>query len=170
MTSTFSIIVCIDKNRGIAKNGRIPWHIAEDMKFFRETTSNQIVIMGRKTWDTLAPKFRPLPNRWNIVISQSLTNLQYESKPVLAPIITLNLDEALLKCQDSSKKVFVMGGASIYTQALQHPQCEELIITELMQDYDCDVFFPEFKSNWEQNKIILEQPTFKIISYIRKNN
>jgi len=168
LTTTFSIIVCIDKNRGIAKNGQIPWHIAEDMKHFRETTLDQIVIMGRKTWDTLAPKFKPLPKRWNIIISSTLTRLLYDTKPEIEPVIASNLDEALNKIKDSSKQAYVIGGASIYQEAIKHPQCKELIVTELRQNFDCDVFFPEFQTNWKESKIVLDQPQFQIKIYHKK--
>ena len=65
-----TIIVAYDEDRAIAKDGKIPWHIPEDLKHFKETTLNRAIIMGRKTWDSLPLKFRPLPNRMNIVLTR----------------------------------------------------------------------------------------------------
>lgn len=132
----FSIISALDKNRGIGKNNGLPWHLAADLKHFSETTKGGTVIMGRKTWDSLPEKYRPLPGRQNIVISRSEVALP------AGTLLAHSLDEAL-NLSDPTRKAFVIGGATLYAEAIQHPACNELILTQIEGSFDCDAFFPE---------------------------
>jgi dihydrofolate reductase len=144
---TFAIVVAIDDELGIGKTGGLSWRLKEDMKYFRELTTSDAtinsVIMGRKTWDSIPQKFRPLPNRVNIVLSRG-------AGPGGA-IIAKSLDEALSIPAD---KIFVIGGGEIYAMALKHPQCSELFITRVNGTYGCDTFFPPFVDRFQLDKVI----------------
>lgn len=138
------IIAAIGKNRELGGGNSLLWSLPGDMKFFRETTRGATVIMGRLTYESIG---RPLPKRRNIVVSKS---------PDFCPDgveVFKSLSEALEAAGGGD--VFVIGGASVYRQAL--PLADELILTEIDCEYpSADVFFPEFdKSGW-QKKILAE--------------
>jgi dihydrofolate reductase len=128
-----TLIAAVARNRVIGKDNQLLWHLPEDMKHFRTLTQGHTVIMGRKTWESLPLKFRPLPGRHNIVLTR---NSDYA-----APGATLvsTLEDGLLSCADA-EKVFVIGGAEIY--ALTMPQAQVLELTELDADYEGDAWFP----------------------------
>lgn len=131
-----SIIVAIARNRAIGLNGDLIYHLSSDLKRFKALTTGNTVVMGRKTFDSL-PK-GALPNRRNIVLSRQ-AGLQLPGVEVYA-----SLDDALKAC-DTDEKVYVMGGAQVYGQAL--PLADELQIT-LVHDTpaEADAFFPDFLS------------------------
>ncbi len=143
--NSFSIIVAFDSNRGIGKNGQLAWHLPLDLKHFKDITGalkdpskKNAVIMGRKTWETLPQKFRPLPGRVNVVLSKKgLLNLP---SGVLS---CHSLDEALDELsQPVIENVFVIGGEQIYAHAIDHPLCQKLYVTHIEGQYGCDAFFP----------------------------
>ena len=117
----------------IGKDGVMPWHLPEDLAHFKRVTLNHPVIMGRKTWDSIPPRFRPLPGRRNIVVTRQ-TNLNQTG---LEP--ATNLREALQFCENSPQ-VWIIGGAQIYAQAL--PLADELVVTEIDADLEGDAFAP----------------------------
>ena len=117
---------------GIAN--RLPWHLPEDMKFFRETTRGKPVIMGRKTWESLPDAFRPLPGRANIVVSR---NPGYQAS---GGQVVGSLPEALAAATGADI-AFVIGGAELYRQAL--PLAGRLYLTEISADFAGDARFPE---------------------------
>tara|TARA_B110000196_G_C21011647_1_gene598222 strand:+ start:114 stop:593 length:480 start_codon:yes stop_codon:yes gene_type:complete len=120
-----------DFDGGIGKNGQLPWHISEDLKKFKKITLNSIIIMGRKTWDSLP--FKPLPNRRNIILSR---------KKIKNVEVYHNIDECLdaLK-KEAISKLFVIGGASIYKLFFKY--ADQLHITFInIQSSDLDTFFP----------------------------
>ena len=141
----FAIIVAYDSKYGIGKHGQLPWHLPSDLKHFKEITSTVVnpakknaLIMGRKTWESIPPKFRPLPGRMNLVLSRE-GNLSLPSEVRCAQ----NLDDALnLLTTSGTENVFVIGGAQIYALALEHPLCQKLYVTHVQGDYGCDTFFP----------------------------
>ncbi len=126
-----SFIVAYDKNKGIGKNNTLPWQLKDDLKFFKETTSNKPVIMGRKTYESIG---KPLPNRRNIILSQQ--NLRIEGCEVYD-----NIEFALAQVQ-SVPKVFVIGGANIYQQLIL--RVDVLYITKVNTIVEADAFFPEW--------------------------
>jgi len=132
-----ALIAAVARNGGIGRAGELLWRESEDQKHFRRVTMGCPVIMGRKTWDSLPARFRPLPGRRNIVITRDGT-WQAEGA-----VRAETLDEALLHAGDAAK-VFVIGGAEIYRLAL--PQADELVLTEIDADLDADVFFPAWKA------------------------
>ena len=145
MMKPFSIIVAFDSQYGIGKNGQLAWSLPLDLKHFKSITSavadpakKNAVIMGRKTWESLPPKFRPLPGRVNLVLSKE-GGLGLPSEVLCSP----SLEDALKQLSSSNiEHVFVIGGAQVYAQAIEHPLCQKLYVTHVQGEHGCDVFFP----------------------------
>ena len=129
------------RNRVIGKNGVMPWHLPEDLAHFKRVTLNHPVIMGRKTWDSIPPKFRPLPGRTNIVVTRQA---DWHEKGAQC---SSSLREALQQCENSNQ-VWVIGGAQIYAQAL--PLADELVVTEIDADFDGDAHAPALSAEWRE--------------------
>ena len=135
-----ALIVAFDKNRVIGMGGKIPWKIEGEQKRFKELTLGNTVIMGRKTFEEIG---RPLPHRFNIVVSKTS---RFESENC----ITVNsLDEAF---KMSKGDVFISGGATLYEESL--PRCQKLYITEIDASFEGDVFFPSFDESKYKKEII----------------
>jgi dihydrofolate reductase len=127
------LVAAVARNGVIGDGERLLWHLPEDMAFFRRSTSGHPVVMGRRTWDSLPARFKPLPGRTNIVLSRD---------PLwkAAGAITVNdLDQALAAAADSNN-VFVIGGAQVYALALPH--ADELLLTEIDRDFEGATQFP----------------------------
>jgi len=135
-------------NRVIGKDNDLPWHLPDDFKFFKDTTQNHHVIMGRKNWESLPPKFQPLPNRTNIVITRQ-TDYSADGATVVP-----TLDAALkLAKGNNEQEAFVIGGGEIYRMALG--MADRIYLTEIDQDFDGQVTFPEFdKKAWKETSKI----------------
>ena len=144
-----SLIVAMDKNRGIGKNNDLMWHLPNDMRFFKETTAHQIVVMGRKNYDSIPDKYRPLPNRKNIILTRN-SDFKAEGCDVFYA-----LDDALgAYVNESEKTIFIIGGGQIYSLALEEGVVDEMFITHIDGDYDADTFFPEFdESEWKKELV-----------------
>lgn len=127
-----SIIVAIAQNGTIGDKNSLLWHIKEDMRFFRTTTSGHAVIMGRKTFESLGS--RPLPKRTNIVITRQ--DVMFEGA------FTAHSLEEAIRMADGDEEIFVIGGAQIYAEALK--VADRLYITRVEHDYEGDTSFPEF--------------------------
>ena len=133
-----SIIVAIAQNGTIGDKNALLWHIKEDMRFFRTTTSGHPVIMGRKTFESLGSK--PLPKRTNIVITRAEREFE-------GALTAHSLQEAIRMAGDD-EEIFIMGGAQIYREAL--PVVDRMYITHVGRDYDGDTVFPEIDySKWK---------------------
>ena len=131
-----AIIAALDRNGAIGRGGQLLWHEREDQKHFRAVTMGCPVIMGRKTWDSLPAKFKPLPGRRNIVVTRNAAwrGEGAEAAPSLA---------AALALAAGAEKVFVIGGGELYAAAL--PLADELVLTEIDAVFDgADTFFPRF--------------------------
>ncbi|MEK7171352.1 MAG: dihydrofolate reductase [Patescibacteria group bacterium] len=148
----FSLIVAADLNNGIGKNGKIPWRISADMDFFKKTTmgnGKNAVIMGRTTWESLPEKHRPLKNRLNIILTRDKNYQAAGAK------IADSLEESLkIAEQNNSEEIFIIGGAKVYTEAVEHKNCSTIWLTRVSKAFDCDTFFPKidknhFKKTWE---------------------
>lgn len=127
------MIAAIGKNRELGKDNDLIWHFKEDMKYFREHTTGHTILMGRKTFDSL-PKV--LPNRHHIVISHSNPELPEEVD------LYHSLDALFDAYQDKEEEIYVIGGAQMYAQFL--PYADRLLLTEIEDEGDADVYFPEF--------------------------
>jgi dihydrofolate reductase len=147
----FSIVVAVDNHGGIGKNGGLPWKLAGDMSFFKRKTTTvsaadklNAVIMGRKTWESIPEKFRPLKERLNIVISRQ-PDLKLPSGVLLRP----SFEEAITAAdQPQVESTYVIGGGSIYKEALTHPDLDCIYWTDVMENFDCDTFFPTIDENF----------------------
>ena len=128
-------------NGVIGKDGTMPWHLPEDMARFKRLTQGSPVIMGRKTWDSLPPRFRPLPGRANIVVTRQPD--WHETGAQRAP----SLREALQMCEHA-ETAWVIGGAQIYAQAL--PLAQRVEVTEIGRDFDGDACAPELGPQWRE--------------------
>lgn len=135
-----SAIVAISENNVIGKDNQLPWYLPADLKYFKKTTINHPVIMGRKSFESIG---NALPKRTNIVISR---NPYYIANGVL---VAHSLEEALAISGDlEAEEIFIIGGAEIFRQSLEI--CDRLYITEVHKTFDGDVFFPEWnKQEWK---------------------
>ena len=149
----FSIIAAIGKNRELGKEGKLLFHLPEDLKFFKNTTINHKILMGRKTWDSLPQK---LPNRTNIVIThtQSPLTKKVKNKTQYPDLIVNDLKTYTAENIKSDEEIFIIGGGMLYWEMLQH--CKKLYLTEVHSSADADTFFPEFDKSLYTQKIIKE--------------
>jgi dihydrofolate reductase len=182
---TFSVVVAADRKGGIGRNGKLPWRLKGDMRFFRELTTCPVasavhalyrlrpagfggeesmawesmaaalegapllpepgpqglnaLLMGRKTWDSLPVSFRPLPHRRNGVISRTSSAGARETHAVW-PSLDAGLAE--LGRDTSIKNIFVLGGGEVFAEALLHPDCARIYITDIDAEFTCDTFLP----------------------------
>lgn len=145
----FVIAACCKPNNGIGFMNRLPWRLKDELAYFnRMTTENpveqnkNIVIMGRKTWSSIPPKHRPLKDRTNVVLSRTVSTI--EDRESVDHIFS-SLPDALEGVSQLRNKgqVWVVGGQSIYEEALRLPQCKRVYLTKIDKDYECDTFFPD---------------------------
>lgn len=138
----YHIILARDDSNGIGNKGSLPWpRNKRDMEFFREKTTNNIVIMGRKTWESIPEKFRPLPDRINIILSRS-EHENTENVHWFTNIIDiLRFIDSLKKTEHKDKIPFVIGGAEIYNMFLELQVVSTIWLTTFTQNYECDTFF-----------------------------
>lgn len=151
----FSIVVAIDQNKGIGKSGQLPWHIPADLKYFKNLTTKledpsmqNAVVMGRKTWESIPEKFRPLPDRINIVLTR---DKNYDVPPNV--LLYHSFDQMLDGLSDDTytsiiENVFVIGGQQIFEEAVNHDECHSLWVTHILQEYPCDTYFPSFEGQF----------------------
>lgn len=138
------LIAAVDKNLAIGKNGKIPWHIKEDLQFFQKNTLNTAMIMGRSTFDSIG---KPLPDRKNIVMTNSPTNRE-------GVFEVCDIESAIKEAKKDSNKISIIGGQSIYKEFM--PLANKLLITEIDIVVErADTFFPAWdKKEWtEQSRI-----------------
>jgi dihydrofolate reductase len=128
-------------NGAIGKDGTMPWHLPEDLAHFKRSTLGCPVIMGRKTWDSLPPKFRPLPGRTNVVVTRQR---DWQATGVA---VAHSLAEAIALC-GAAADVWVIGGADIYAQAL--PLASSAVVTEIEATFEGDAFAPVLGPAWRE--------------------
>ncbi len=145
----FKVIVAYDWNRGIGKDNKLPWYIREDIEYFKKLsteTNNKnkknVVIMGRKTYESIPQKFRPLSDRINIVLSKTM-----EQSENIENLVILDSIDKVLKYIHKNKKIiessYVIGGQSIYEQFFSMNLVSDIYATEIKYRYECDAFFPK---------------------------
>jgi dihydrofolate reductase len=131
-----SIIVAISKNQVIGKNNQLIWHLPKDMKFFMDTTMDTVVIMGRKNYESIPKKYRPLKNRKNVIITR---NKSYKAEGC---VVVNSIDESLKVLNNiENKEVFVIGGGEIYKKFLEKGLIDRMYITHIDEYFDGDTFF-----------------------------
>jgi dihydrofolate reductase len=145
-----ALIVAMDHQRGIGKNNDLMWHLPADMQFFKSTTSGHVVVTGRKNYDSIPERFRPLPNRENAVLTR---NEAFEAPGAIC-FSSLNACLEHYKNEDS-RTIFIIGGGQIYTEAMESKLVDEMYITQVDGTFGADTFFPEFNlSDWKAKKIM----------------
>ena len=144
-----SLIVAVSHNGMIGKDNDLIWHLPKDMKFFKDTTMGHHVIMGRKNFESIPHKFRPLPNRTNIVITRQSDYKAEDS------IVVNSVEEALKVAKSNGEnEAFIIGGGQIYKLALEANLIDRIYLTRIHHSFDGDTFFPELSSDWiKTNKI-----------------
>jgi len=146
-------IAAMSRNRVIGVDGRIPWHISADLKFFKRTTLGHIVVMGRKTYDSLG---KPLPGRENRVVSRDAT--------IAGVTMLRSLDE--IQDPADGRQVYIIGGAQLYAALL--PRCEELLLTRIDREVEGDTFFPEFENDFDNGVILESGEGYEIRRHLRR--
>ena len=151
-------IAAMSLNRVIGAGNRIPWHLPDDFKWFKQMTTGHIIVMGRKTFETIG---KPLPNRTTIVLTGS-------AEPIagVQTISDLKQIEAI-SAAAAGREVFICGGAQVYQQAL--PFCSELYLTLIKRVVEGDSFFPPFEDRFELVEEISNCPEFKTLHYRRRS-
>ena len=160
-----SLVAAVARNGVIGRDGSIPWRIPEDMKRFRELTIGHAVVMGRKTWDSLPDRFRPLPGRRNIVVTRN-PGWSGEGAERAA-----SLPDALRLLDDASE-VFVIGGGEIYREAL--PVADRLVLTEVDLEVEGDTRFPDWdRSAYDETtrepQVSENGTPFSFVTYARRD-
>lgn len=162
MATRLHLIYARAANGVIGANNTLPWHLPEDLAHFKRTTLGCPVIMGRKTWDSLPPKFRPLPGRPNVVVTRQ-ASWQAQGAQTAA-----SLDAALALCAQAPD-TWVIGGAQIYAQAL--PLAHSVVVTEIDLQVEGDAFAPELGAQWveaqRQSHISATGLPFSFVNYRR---
>lgn len=148
-------IAAISLNRAIGHRSRIPWHLPEDFRWFKETTLGNTLVMGRKTFESIG---RPLPGRRTVVLSRS--TFRHDG------VVTVPSLEALASLP-AQGVFFVCGGAQVYEQAL--PRCAELLLTRVKRTVDGDAFFPPFEHLFERVEVVRDTPEFTIERWRRRD-
>jgi|UniRef100_A0A6C0HCW1 dihydrofolate reductase len=175
-------IVAIDCKNGIGKNGNMPWHIKEDLQFFKNITLNNVVIMGKNTFFSLSPNVKnstpkPLKDRLNVVLTsepekyvhycENHRNLVFTSNEHIFEDLQKSRDY-ILKCYKFLKpdfKIFIIGGETLYTKFA--PLCNTIWVTHIENDYDCNKFFNVDIYNNFKSFIINSNEEFTIKKYVR---
>jgi dihydrofolate reductase len=151
----FKAIAAMSLNRVIGSGNRIPWHLPEDFKWFKQTTTGHVLVMGRKTFESIG---RPLPGRETMVLSRSAFSF-----PGVKTI--RGLDE--IAGLTGGRQVFIAGGAQVYQQALPH--CSDLFLTLVKREVEGDAFFPTFEDTFELVQKLRDTAEFSILHYQRRN-
>jgi dihydrofolate reductase len=147
----FKAIAAMSLNRVIGAGNKIPWHLPEDFKWFKQLTTGNVIVMGRKTFESIG---KPLPNRETIVLSRS--QFAY-------PGVRTASDLSQIDLANESREVFICGGGQIYAQAL--PLCSDLYLTLVNREVEGDAFFPAFENRFELLEELRDTPEFKILHY-----
>ena len=151
----FKAIAAMSENRVIGCANKIPWHLPEDFKWFKHLTTGNVVVMGRKTFESIG---KPLPNRATIVVSRS--GFSY-------PGVTTVKDWREIDLARETREVFICGGADIYAQTLE--SCSDLYLTVVKRRVDGDAFFPAFEDGFRLVEELRDTAEFKILHYKNRN-
>jgi dihydrofolate reductase len=152
-------IAAMASNRVIGREGKLPWHLPEDLKFFKQTTLGHPVLMGRKTFESiLAQLGKPLPGRMNIVLSNAM--------PPREDVRVITEVGQLAEIEGLTSPVYLIGGAQLYKALL--PQCDEVLLTFITQPHEGDVLFPPFEEEFVLREVLGGGEGFEFRRYTRK--
>ena len=176
----FNIIVACCENNGIGKENDIPWNLKSEMQYFKKITTHttnpilkNVVIMGRKTWESIPEKHRPLENRINIVLTKN-SNYEVPHNVFVCDSFKNSID-LVNKISNSNKdNVFVIGGESIYNEVIDNENLDKIYLTKIYEKYDCDRFFPQIPDNIvlsQVSKFVEERGIYyRKLVYVNNNN
>jgi dihydrofolate reductase len=159
-----SLVAAVARGGVIGRGGGLPWRIPEDLERFRSLTMGHPVVMGRRTWDSLPERFRPLPGRRNVVVTR---NPEWHGEGAER---AGSLDEAL-RLVNGAERVFVIGGGQLYAEAL--PRADELLLTEIEADVEGDTWFPgwereDFDEVGRELHVSENGVEFSFVTYVRR--
>ncbi|XP_050424259.1 dihydrofolate reductase [Adelges cooleyi] len=150
MDMSYNLIAAVSKNSGIGYKGNLPWRLKKEMDYFTQMTTKvkspgklNAVIMGRLTWESIPNKYRPLTNRLNVVISKTMKSVP---KGIL---LYKDLKEAIeaLELKENIERLWVIGGAGLYNEAIKDERCTFLYVTKINKEFICDTFFPHIDTD-----------------------
>jgi dihydrofolate reductase len=151
MSKQFKAIVAMSLNRAIGKDNKLPWHLPEDLKWFKKLTTGNVIIMGRKTWESIG---KPLPNRESIVVTQGAI-------PGIRTVRSLSeIDPAA-----DGRDYYIIGGAQLFREGLR--LCSDLYLTLVKRRVDGDVFLDSFEEQFRLQETILDNAEMSILHYRR---
>lgn len=154
-----AIVAALTSEYVIGCGGKLPWRISEEAQLFKQITSGGTVIMGKNTWESLPAKFRPLPNRTNIVVSSTLAEAG-------GATICKTLNEAIWRAKKGGKEIFIIGGARLYEESIKY--CDTMHLSWVKKNYSGDTYFPKFNAEeWEVGEE-REYAEFIYKKYLRK--
>jgi len=164
-----SIIAAVSKNQIIGKDNQLVWNLPKDMKYFSNVTKGHSVIMGRRNWDSIPKKWRPLPQRKNIILSKN------KELNIRGATVTNTIEEAIeISRSNNDDEIFIIGGGEIYNLGI--PLSDKLYITEIHSKVDGDTYFPVWnKKEWKEISRITHQKdknhnhSFDFVIYVKKN-
>lgn len=143
------IIVAVDEKGGIGKGGTLPWRFKKEFAYFRETTTKttdnakqNMLIMGRKTWESIPENFRPLAGRKNVVLT-SANDYKADGATVVS-----SFDEALKLADEKIEKIFILGGGQVFNDTISRPDLTGIYLTKIHANYDCDTYFPKISEEY----------------------
>lgn len=150
-----TLVVAWDKNKLIGANGKLPWHISDDLKYFKKLTTNGVILMGRKTWESIGCK--PLPKRKHMIITKEVQpheeNVYYFQ----------SVETALSKFA----QIFIIGGSQIYDYVLKNNLVDRMLVSKVEGDYKGDTYFPEFDESKWNVKPFEKYKQFEVFEYKR---
>ena len=181
------IVAYCKKNNGIGNNNKIPWFLKNDLKNFQQITSKtfkpytkNMVVMGRKTWNSIPNKHKPLKNRLNVVLTRNKdVRLKHEIESYKDTIVKYDFSEILevskLNKDFNISNIFIIGGESLYKMALESDSISKIYVTEVYEDFDCDTFFPQidkekYKLSYISNFYSENNIYYRYLEYVNKNN
>jgi len=152
----FKAIAAMSLNRVIGRGNAIPWHLPEDFRWFKKMTTGQVVVMGRKTFESIG---KPLPNRTTVVLTRS-------AEPIPGVLTFPGFEQINREAPEiAGREIFICGGARVYAQGL--PRCSDLYLTLVQRTVEGDTFFPPFEDQFRLAEVVLETPEFKVLHYRR---
>lgn len=166
------LIVARSANNVIGKDNDLIWHLPADMRFFTQSTLGHVVIMGRRNWDSIPAKYRPLKDRLNVVVTRNKDFTHSDC------VTFHSLKEAVEAYKsDAQRETFIIGGGQIYKEALDQNLVDEMYITEIENEFDGDTWFPQFDEKLWTKELILDHPkddknnwNFKVWKYRKVNS
>ncbi len=158
------LIVAKAKNDVIGKDNDLIWHLPADMRFFTQSTKGQVVVMGRKNWDSIPAKYRPLSDRINVVVTR---NKEFSHPDC---VVFHSIEEAInhYKGENSSgsQDLYIIGGGQIYAYCMENDLLDEMLVTFIDHSFDGDTYFPQINDSQWEKELIMHHPIDEKNKYI----